>query len=80
LIAAPGPAVELGDHLREDLAARLAELYPDVSRMVLAGDLNPGDRVTLDEEDGRLRLDVTEAAGAAEERAKAEEHASAQPR
>jgi hypothetical protein len=28
--------------------------------MVLAGDLNPGDQVTVDEEDGRLSIDVME--------------------
>jgi ATP-dependent Clp protease ATP-binding subunit ClpC len=33
----------------------------ELSRKVLAGDLSPGDRVRIDEEEGRLRLDVTRA-------------------
>jgi hypothetical protein len=39
--------------------------------MVLAGELNPGDTVTVDARDGRIEIDVTpgEAAAEAEQRA-----------
>jgi ATP-dependent Clp protease ATP-binding subunit ClpC len=33
----------------------------ELSRNVLAGELNPGDRVTIDEEGGRLRMDIARA-------------------
>jgi ATP-dependent Clp protease ATP-binding subunit ClpC len=42
-------------------------LENELSRMVLSGDLNPGDRVTVDVADGRLRVDVTPAAPTTEE-------------
>jgi ATP-dependent Clp protease ATP-binding subunit ClpC len=44
---------------------RMAET--ELSRKVLAGELNPGDRVTIDARDGELRFEVVEGAGEGEQ-------------
>jgi ATP-dependent Clp protease ATP-binding subunit ClpC len=48
-----------------------------LSNMVLAGELNPGDTVTVDARDGRIEIDVTPGEAAAEAEQRAEEPAPA---
>ena len=64
LLAERGFDPEFGARPLRRAIQRLVE--NELSRMVLAGDLNPGDRVTVDEEDGRLRIDIMESERAGE--------------
>jgi ATP-dependent Clp protease ATP-binding subunit ClpC len=50
----------------------------ELSRKVLAGELNPGDRVTIDARDGELRFEVAEGAGEGEQPAAEGDRAESQ--
>jgi ATP-dependent Clp protease ATP-binding subunit ClpC len=74
LLAREGFDPEFGARPLRRTIQRLVE--NELSRMVLSGDVEPGDRITVDETEGELRFDVSR--GAASEETKEEEKAAGQ--
>ena len=75
LLAHEGFDPEFGARPLRRTIQRLVE--NELSRMVLGGSIEPGDRVRVDEEEGRLTFDVERGAGPTEEEVRKEEPVAA---